>query len=424
MTAILRTGRPRPATVHPVVRDPAVVLVDPVVNGHPFKPICAESGYAVVGIYTLPRAKLDALAPGHQAGDALSLYGHDPVSLNEQLESAVCDVRAIVPTTEPATHVAAVLAEQWLVPGNSTAIARARRDKIAMRELASRRGLPVPRFDVAGPGVIARAVRSIGLPVIVKPPTGAGAHNVHLITHEAQLAGLDGRDHRDLFGNPVEQWLAEEYVRGREFAVNTFSFGGQHRVIDVWEYRQLDDRDYDFPYQDFLQSEPDPEITSFTMEVLRAFEISVGPAHIEFKAGRGGPVLIEIGARLPGAGIPTLWQRHSDFRPYQDTLAAHLGRQPKVMHCPPSFGACVGMTFIRNDGPRGVLSRLDGIDEVRRLRGVDAVHVRARVGDQVPTSDHLGSELVKIELSAPSHPQLRQLAARVRQLILARVEPA
>ena len=152
MTAILRTGRPRPATVHPVVRDPAVVLVDPVVNGHPFKPICAESGYAVVGIYTLPRAKLDALAPGHQAGDALSLYGHDPVSLNEQLESAVCDVRAIVPTTEPATHVAAVLAEQWLVPGNSTAIARARRDKIAMRELASRRGLPVPRFDVAGPG--------------------------------------------------------------------------------------------------------------------------------------------------------------------------------------------------------------------------------------------------------------------------------
>ena len=87
------------------------------------------------------------------------------------------------------------------------------------------------------------------------------------------------------------------------------------------------------------------------------------------------------------------------------------------MRYPPAFGACVGMTFIRNDGPPGVLRGLDGLAEAGRLCGVDAVHVRARVGDQVPTSDHLGSELVKIELSAPSHPELRQLATAVRQLI-------
>jgi hypothetical protein len=42
----------------------------------------------------------------------------------------------------------------------------------------------------------------------------------------------------------------------------------------------------------------------------------------------------------------------------------------------------------------------------------------------VPTSDHLGSELVKIELSAPSHPELRRLATAVRQLISVRIEPA
>lgn len=423
MTAILQAGRRRPAAGPPVVRVPAVVLIDPVVNGHPFKQACAESGYAVVCVYTLGQQELRAVAPGHQTEDAISLYGRDPVSLREQLESAVRDVRAIVPATEPATHVAAVLAAQWMVPGNSVAVARARRDKIAMRELAAQCGLTIPRFEVVGPDAIADATRRIGLPVIVKPPAGAGAHNVQLISDEAQLAGFDGRNHRDLFGNPIDEWLAEEYVRGREFAVNTFSFGGQHTVIDTWEYRQLDEHDYDFPYQDFLQTEPDPEITSFALDVLRAFEISVGPAHIELKAGSGGPVLIEIGARLPGAGIPVLWRRHSDFRPYRDTLAAHLGRQPMVMRGPPGFGACVGMTFIRNDGPPGALRGLDGLAEVGRLPGVDAVHVRARIGDQVPTSDHLGSELVKLELSAPSHPELRQLATRVRQFISVRIEP-
>ena len=178
--------------------------------------------------------------------------------------------------------------------------------------------------------------------------------------------------------------------------VNTFSFGGLHTVIDTWEYRQLDEHDYDFPYQDFLQTEPDPEIISFALDVLRAFEISVGPAHIEVKAGSGGPVLIEIvdvsRSRYPGAAVVVL----ADSRPYRDTLAAHLGKQPMVMRRPPAFGACVGMTFIRNDGPPGVLRGLDGLAEVGRLRGVDAVHVRAGIGDQVPTSDHLGSELVAV----------------------------
>ena len=98
--------------MHPVVREPAVVLIDPMANGHPFKQTCAESGYAVVGVYTLGPHELQALAPGHQAEDAISLYGRDPGSLREQLESAVGDVRAIIPTTEPATDLAAVLAEQ------------------------------------------------------------------------------------------------------------------------------------------------------------------------------------------------------------------------------------------------------------------------------------------------------------------------
>lgn len=40
----------------PLVRDPSVVLVDPVLNGAPFKDVCARSGYAVIGLYTLAPA--------------------------------------------------------------------------------------------------------------------------------------------------------------------------------------------------------------------------------------------------------------------------------------------------------------------------------------------------------------------------------
>ena len=60
-----------------------------------------------------------------------------------------------------------MLAAQWMVPGNSVAVARARRDKIAMRELAAQCGLTIPRFEVVGPDAIADATRRIGLPVMV-----------------------------------------------------------------------------------------------------------------------------------------------------------------------------------------------------------------------------------------------------------------
>jgi len=424
LTAHAQLGRPRSAATDTIVRQPAVILVDPVLSGQPFKQVCARSGYAVASVYTLAAEELDAMAPDHREGDTISVYARDLAVLGPLLDSAVLDVRAIVPATEPATEFAALLAQRRWVPGNSGALARARRDKVAMRELAAWCGLRVPAFEVAARDGIAAAARRIGLPVIVKPPTGAASHGVRLITSEAELAELPTGAERDLFGNRVTRWLVEEYVRGQEYAVNTFSFGHTHEIIDVWEYRQLDDGDYDYPYQDFLQCEPSPRITTFARDVLRAFEISVGPAHIEIKLGPEGPVLIELGARLPGAGIPLLWERHSDIRPYHDTLAAHLGRWPEVLRQPPAFGACVGMTFIRNDGPPGVLRRLDGVAEARRLPGVDAVHVRARVGDHVPTSDHLGAELVKLELSAPTHQQLRDLATTVRELITAQVEPA
>jgi biotin carboxylase len=423
LNAIAHRGRPWLTAAQSRIRQPAIVLVDPVLNGKPFKDVCARSGYAVASVYTLATAELEDMAPDHRDGDTISIYSRDASVLGSLLASAVPDVRAIIPATEPATHIAAVLAEQRGVPGNSAAVGLARRDKVAMRELAARRGLRIPRFEVTERDGIAAAARRIGLPVIVKPPTGAASHGVRLITSEAELAGTCAGPDKDLFGNPVTRWLVEEYIRGPEYAVNTFSHGGQDAVIDIWEYRQLDQRDYDYPYQDFLQTEPDPRIASFALDVLRAFEISVGPAHIEIKLGPDGPVLIEVGARLPGAGIPVLWQRHSSIRPYHDTLAAHLGSKPRLLRGEPGFRASVGMTFIRNDGPPGVLRSLRGVGAARQLPGVDVVHSRAQVGDFVPTSDHLGAELVKAELSAPSHRELRTLADRVRELITAWVEP-
>jgi ATP-grasp domain/L-amino acid ligase C-terminal domain 2 len=405
----------------------AVVLVDPVLNGAPFKAACAAAGLPCVSVYTIDPPVLTEMDPEHAAGDALSVYGSDPDDVAAWVEAAVGTVLAVVPATEPGVLVANLLADRWGLPGNPAATAPARRDKRAMRRLARERGLRVPRFEVAADaGGAGRAARRIGLPVIVKPATGAGSHNVFLVADPADLRRVGAADRHDLFGGGIDEWLVEEYVRGNEFAVNTFSAGGRHTVLDVWEYQLPTAADYDNPYWDFVQVDPSlpaaRTVTAFAERVLEAFEVRVGPCHIEVKLDpTGRPVLIELGARLPGAGIPLLWERHSDFRPYAETLAACLGR-PAADRVP-TFDGRIGICFIRHEGPPGVLRGWRGLDEVRALPGVDEVITFAEPGELVEPTTSLGTELAKVRLCAPGDAELSALVARVRRALVADVEP-
>lgn len=402
----------------------AVVLVDPVLNGAAFKAACAERDLAVHGVYTIDRAVLDAMSPGHADGDARSLYGHDIDVLAR--DTPVPGLGAVVPATEPGVLAASLLADRLGLPGNPATSAPARRDKRAMRRHARARGVAVPRFETAADlGAIASALDRTGLPAIVKPTGGAGSHNVFLVRSRADLDRVAAADRHDLFGNAIDEWLVEEYVRGREFAVNTFTVDGVHAVLDVWEYRLPDDAEHDNPYWDFVQVGPTTPgvaaVTAFALRVLDAFEVALGPCHVEVKLppdDAGAPVLIELGARLPGAGIPTLWERYSDLRPYADTLAVHLGERPATAAAPPTFDGRVGLCFLRNDGPPGPLRRWHGLDEVRRLPGVDEVVTAAVPGREVPTTTSLGTEAAKVRLCAPDDAALRALIARVRATLV------
>ncbi|SCK10810.1 ATP-grasp domain-containing protein [Streptomyces sp. WMMB 322] len=411
----------------PRLRD-AVVLVDGVLNGEPFKRACMDAGLPVIGVYTFDRPTLESMSPLHAQGDTVSLYGSDPHSLDGRLRELTESVAAVIPATEPGVCCAASLAARWGLPSNPVSTAAACRDKRLMRELARREGLRVPRHQVADSAeAVHDAALRIGFPVIVKPATGAASHNVFLVDGPAALSEIFEKDRRDLFGASVDQWLVEEYVRGREFAVNTFTVNGRHTVLDTWEYRMPSGEDYDNPYWDFVQlDEPSTVRTAverFAIAVLEAFGIRIGPCHIEVKADEAGrPVLIEVGARLPGAGIPLMWERHSTWRPYHDTLACYLGRRPSLSHAPPSFDATIGMCFIRNDGEPGVLRELTGLDLIAGQPGVEQVLAPYTVGDLVPTTRDLGTELAKVRMSAPSGAALSSLIRTVRRTVRADIE--
>ena len=46
------------------------------------------------------------------------------------------------------------------------------------------------------------------------------------------------------------------------------------------------------------------DLIEYNIKVVKALGIKVGPAHSEIILSKDGPVLVEIGARLNGAGFP------------------------------------------------------------------------------------------------------------------------
>ncbi|RKS68237.1 biotin carboxylase [Actinomadura pelletieri DSM 43383] len=404
----------------------AVLLVDPVITGLPFKRVCRARGHAVVSLYTISPSVLAEIAPDHAEGNDVTLYAADPDEAYALVTAVPMEIRAVVPATEPAVHVADVLAAKLGLPGNDPATASARRNKTAMRRLAVSGGVPVPDFLVVTDlSEVPDAATEIGYPLILKPATGASARDVRLVPTVGDLPdAIAASASRDLFGAPIQEWLVERYVRGREFAVNAFSLNGRHEVIDIWEYRQPWDADYDQPYWDLIQlPHADPAwgpAADLAVRVLEVFGMRNGPSHTEVKGNASGLFMMEIGGRLPGAKMADHWERHASFQPFEATLDAYLGMPRDRLD--PRFDAVLGICCLRNDGPAGRLHAVHGLDGLRELRGVDEIQLRYVPGERVPRTCDLDTVVAKVLVSGPDHASVTDLMTTVRQKVEMEIE--
>lgn len=407
---------------------PAVVVMDPGGRPNNFKPEVAARGLAVISVYTMPREHVRTRWPDHAVGDTVSVYATELDEIRTRLAELDADIRAVVPASDVAVDKADTLAEEFGLPGNGARLARARRDKYAMRETAARSGIRIPRYVLAeDTSDIPAAARAIGFPAFVKQTTGASSHGVRLLSRPQDTADLSDLPRTDHFGRPVQAWLVEQYVRGRELGVNLFSHDGVHHEVDIWEYRQPDNRDYSFPYWDWAQiSTDDPDwatAAGFARQVLDAFGVRLGPSHTEIKISGGDAYLIELGARLPAGPMIERWLTRSDLDPYEQALACRLGEVPRIATTPVRFESYCGVCAIRNDGPAGRLVEIRGLDKVERLPGVDRLLVAYRPGELVPTTGTIRTIPVKVSVSAPDHPALLERLDAVRDAVELVIEP-
>ncbi|RWD28182.1 MAG: ATP-grasp domain-containing protein [Mesorhizobium sp.] len=201
-------------------------------------------------------------------------------------------------------------------------------DKFTQRQLLAEAGIPMPAYRLAANATeVECSAMEIGLPVIVKPAVGSGSCGVRLCRNIDELA-----KHTAYLLAEEQTWesspriLIEEFAQGPQYSADTMG----NEVIAVGA------ADFDRPphfvvrgsiFPALLTDYEHKRIAEVSLSCLRALDLAWGPANIEFRWTKRGPVVIEVNPRLPGWTTPRLIQLAYGIDPIAEHLKLVIGEE-------------------------------------------------------------------------------------------------
>lgn len=292
---------------------------------------------------------------------------------------------------------------------NPPASLRAVNDKAQMRRLLARYGLSTVRtVELDSPDGVAGVLGEFELPVVVKPTQLAGSRCVRLVRQPEDLAEWADALAEDGYRGPV---LVEEFLRGKEFSVETLSAGGLHHVIGITA-KQLT------PLPLFVETghlHPAPlasadqqAIVDLVTAFLGAAGYRFGPTHTEVILTETGPKIVESQARLGGDRIPLLVEIATGF-----DIDAAIFRALAGKPIEPVIASKVGAITYFQLRP-GRLEELSGLAEIEALSEVHELRFPFSVGDPVPETLSSGTRHGHVVFEAPSPAEALERADQLR----------
>ncbi|CAL9576044.1 Dapdiamide A synthase [Actinosynnema sp. ALI-1.44] len=393
------------------------VIVDPYSSGEALAPALKEAGFGVVAVTTTPEPPAIYASSYYPEDFDTRLTYDDLDALVDRLRGS--DPVLVIPGAEPGVELADWLAAH-LTPhlANDPALTSARRHKGDMVRAVAAAGLPTIRTlctaDETEIDTWLTANDLVGRDLVLKPPKCGGTDGVTLAPggrgrHEIFRSLLGATNS---YGFRNEQVVVQEYVRGVEYFVDTFSFSGRHTVDVIGRYRKIHNGDHMAVYEsaEFVAYSPEEHgpVVEYVKDVLEALGIRFGPAHTEVMLTADGPRLIECGARLAGGGTPSVSKLATGGRNVVTRLVSYLTGGSDIPD-DYEFTRSVMTAFLVV--PRaGTIRNVELYEEVRELPSFLDMRCDARNGDLVaPSADLPGS--LRYGLVLFSHEDAEQVQA-------------
>ena len=336
----------------------------------------------------------DALADHWQVADAL-----DPQQIADAvrgLSGRIGPVKRLIGALEQLQVPLAQVRGALGIPGMDEDTALNVREKSRMKSVLRSAGIPCARHQLVTRTEEASGfLVEVGLPMVAKPPAGAGAQATYRLDTTEDFASWL----RAAQANPAEVWLLEEFLTGREHTFDSVTIEGNTLWASISDYqppplevlrtpwvqwtvvlpRAIDGAEYD-------------SIKQIGPAALRALGVQTAFTHMEWFARPDGSVAVsEVGARPPGAQLASMigFSHDIDFYSMWAELVL-LGT-----FNPPARVYATGTAYLRGQG-RGRVRAVHGVDEMQRELGHLVVDARLPRPGQPASTSYEGEGFVTV----------------------------
>ena len=296
-------------------------------------------------------------------------------------------LQGVVGVDDDTAVVAAAIATALGLRGNDVAAARAARDKHEQRTSLATAGVPVPHFRLFPVDEDPRRLAAgVPYPCVLKPLRLAASRGVIRADTPEDFVAAFERVKRILeqAGCASRSILVEDFVPGREYALEGLLLAGELRVLALFDKPDPLDGPYFeetiYVTPSRLPAEEQRAVAACAGRAAAALGLREGPVHAELRVNGSGPWLIELAARpiggrcsgalrfgTGGSGLGT-------WASLEEIIVRHaLGMQIPSLE---RESQASGVMMIPVPGA-GVLREVRGVDEARGLPLVEEVVITA-----------------------------------------------
>ncbi len=218
----------------------------------------------------------------------------------------------------------------------------------------------------------------VTFPCIIKPTDNAGSHGVAKVYSFQEL--LDNYEYAHSCSRHGKV-IVEEYLEGPEVSVEVMVVNGQVNVLQITDKITTEAPHFvemGHTQPSCLPAEIQDAIRRVTTEACLAVGIDKGPAHVEMKVTKRGPVMIELGARMGGDNITThLVPLSTGIDMVGSTIKVAMGEDPEIkptLHC--------GSAIRYFDVPYGTIKAIENVEEAKKIPGIKQITFTKNVGDE------------------------------------------
>ncbi|EKP14965.1 alpha-hydroxy-acid oxidizing protein [Leptospira borgpetersenii] len=324
-------------------------------------------------------------------------------------------IDGVITAGTDASMTVAAVANALDLPGIRYVDAEAASNKVKMRERLKKAGIPLPGFAPVWSFSDARdALEFLKFPLVMKPADNMGARGVIKVENREELQAAF--KHAKKY-SPTGEMILEEYMPGPEVSVDALTWNGNFVITGIAD--RIIEREPFFiemghNMPSALNSSVLKEVEDVMFRSMKALGITIGAGKGDIKVTPDGVKVGEIAARLSGGFMSAFtFPLSSGINLNRAAILIALGEEPDNL-TPTIQRVSIERCLL---APRGKLLAIDGIEEVRKMEGVNDLFFMNKIGDIIREPTNNIEKTGHVIISADTLKQAESVFEKVKNTI-------